>query len=525
MKILLIYFSLLLNCIFHGTINKRRERSTEMYICIDLKSFYASVECVRMGLNPMTTCLVVADASRTAKTICLAVSPALKSFGIPGRPRLFEVNQRVKVVNTERKFNAPGKTLRGKSSSYTELMGDRSLALDFIITPPRMAHYMEYSTKIYNIYLQYIAPEDIHVYSVDEVFIDCTNYLKIYKISARDLAIKMIRHVLRETGITATVGIGTNMYLAKIAMDIEAKHMPADEDGVRIAELDEMSYRQKLWSHTPITDFWRVGKGYAKKLADHGMKTMGDVALCSHKNEDLLYKMFGVNAELLIDHAWGYEPCTIAQIKAYRPQSNSLGSGQVLQCPYSFEKAKLIAREMTDLLVLELVEKRLVTSQIILDVGYDTESLTGYNADSFSGEITDDRYGRKVPKPAHGSSNLPCPCSSTKIITDHMMELFDRVVDPRLLVRRLTVTAAQVVRECDVKTQICFEQMDMFTDYEAARRDAEQEKQELEREKKIQKAVISIKKKHGKNALIKGMNLCEGATTISRNGQIGGHKA
>ena len=496
-----------------------------MYICIDLKSFYASVECVRMGLNPMTTCLVVADASRTAKTICLAVSPALKSFGVPGRPRLFEVNQKVKEVNSERKMNAPGRVLRGKSSSYTELMGDKSLALDFIVTPPRMAHYMEYSTQIYNIYLNYIAPEDIHVYSVDEVFIDCTNYLKIYGISARELAIKMIRHVLRETGITATVGIGTNMYLAKIAMDIEAKHMPADEDGVRIAELDEMKYRQKLWSHTPITDFWRVGKGYAKKLADHGMKTMGDVALCSHKNEELLYKMFGVNAELLIDHAWGYEPCTIAQIKAYRPQSNSLGSGQVLSEPYTFDKAKLIAREMTDLLVLELVEKRLVTSQIILDVGYDTESLTGYNEGRFSGEITDDRYGRKVPKPAHGSSNLPCPCSSTKIITEHMMALFDRVVNPTLLVRRLTVTAAQVIRERDVKSEPCYEQMDMFTDYSAQKQEKEQEKHELEREKRIQEAVISIKKKHGKNALIKGMNLCEGATTISRNGQIGGHKA
>ncbi len=496
-----------------------------MYICIDLKSFYASVECAELGLNPMNTCLVVADASRTAKTICLAVSPALKSFGVPGRPRLFEVIQKVNEVNAERKRRAPNRTFIGRSTSATELLADRSLALDYIVTPPRMSYYMEYSTRIYNIYLRYIAPEDIHVYSVDEVFIDCTNYLKIYNITARELAIKMIREVLRETGITATVGIGTNMYLAKIAMDIEAKHMRADADGVRIAELDEMSYRRNLWSHTPITDFWRVGQGYAKKLADHGMKTMGDIALCSVKNEDLLYKMFGVNAELLIDHAWGWEPCTIAQIKAYRPSSNSLGSGQVLQHPYSFEKAKLIAREMTDLLVLELVEKRLVTSQMVLDVGYDTESLAGGNSNKYSGDTAVDRYGRRVPKPAHGSINLPCPCSSTKIITEHMMQLFDRIVDPALLVRRLTVTAAFVVREGDIKENIGFEQMDIFTDYEAIKQKKEQEKQELEREKKIQAAVISIKKKHGKNALIKGMNLEDGATTVSRNRQIGGHKA
>ncbi len=497
-----------------------------MYICIDLKSFYASVECAELGLNPMTTCLVVADSSRTEKTICLAVSPALKSFGIPGRPRLFEVVQRVREVNSHRRNNAPGRVLRGKSSCATELLGDSSLALDYIVTPPRMSHYMEYSTRIYNIYLRYIAPEDIHVYSIDEVFIDCTNYMKIYGISARELAIRMIREVLRETGITATVGIGTNMYLAKIAMDIEAKHMRADRDGVRIAELDEMSYRRNLWSHTPITDFWRVGRGYAKKLADHGMRTMGDVALCSVKNEDLLYRLFGINAELLIDHAWGWEPCTIEHIKAYRPSSNSISSGQVLQYPYTADKAKLIVREMTDLLVLELVEKRLVTSQMVLDIGYDTEGAPGDADSEYDIEITVDRYGRNMPKPAHGSINLPRPCSSTKLITEHVMQLFDRIADPALTVRRLNVTAALVVREEDVKqSNSGAEQLDMFTDYREIEEKKQQEKLGLQKEKKIQEAVLSIKKKHGKNALIKGMNLEEGATTVSRNKQIGGHKA
>lgn len=499
---------------------------SRIYVAIDLKSFYASVECMQRGLDPMTTNLVVADASRTEKTICLAVSPALKSFGIPGRPRLFEVIQIVNRVNAQRKNNAPGRTLIGSSCNLPELNGNPSLALDYVIAAPQMAKYMEVSTQIYNVYLKYIAPEDIHVYSIDEVFIDVTSYLNTYQLSARELAMKMIRDVLSTTGITATAGIGTNLFLAKVAMDIVAKHIPADKDGVRIAELDEMGFRRQLWNHRPLTDFWRVGKGYARKLQEYRMFTMGDVARCSVDNEDLLYRLFGVNAELLIDHAWGWEPCTIKEIKAYKPSSNSVGSGQVLQYPYDFEKAKLVVREMVDLLVLDLVDKGLVTDQIVLTVGYDIENLTDpERSKMYTGEVTIDHYGRRIPKHAHGTANIVRQTSSTMLITKAVMELFDRIVDPALLVRRVNMAANHVVTEDSVQKNDFVEQLDLFTDYSALEKQREEENAALEREKKLQKVELDIKKKFGKNAILKGMNLQDGATAKDRNRQIGGHKA
>lgn len=499
---------------------------SRIYVAIDLKSFYASVECMQRGLDPMTTNLVVADASRTEKTICLAVSPALKSFGIPGRPRLFEVIQAVNRVNAQRKNNAPGRTLIGSSCNLLELNRNPSLALDYVVAPPQMAKYMEVSTQIYNVYLKYIAPEDIHVYSIDEVFIDVTSYLKTYQLSARELAMKMIRDVLSTTGITATAGIGTNLFLAKVAMDIVAKHIPADKDGVRIAELDEMGFRRQLWNHRPLTDFWRVGKGYARKLEEYRMFTMGDVARCSVDNEDLLYRLFGVNAELLIDHAWGWEPCTIKEIKAYKPSSNSIGSGQVLHCPYDFEKAKLVVREMVDLLVLDLVDKGLVTDQIVLTIGYDIENLTDpERSKMYTGDVTIDHYGRKIPKHAHGTANIGKKTSSTMLITKAVMELFDRIVDPALLVRRVNMAANHVVTEDSISRDDFVEQLDLFTDYSALEKQREEENAALEREKKLQKVALDIKKKFGKNAILKGMNLQDGATAKDRNRQIGGHKA
>ena len=502
-----------------------KERS---YIAIDLKSFYASVECMQRGLDPMTTNLVVADESRTEKTICLAVSPSLKSYGVPGRPRLFEVVQKIKAVNNQRKWNAPKRTLVGESYNNTELQARPELAVSYIVAPPQMAKYMEVSTRIYNVYLKYIAPEDIHVYSIDEVFIDATDYLGTYKCTAHELAIRMIRDVLATTGITATAGIGTNLFLCKVAMDIVAKKMPADKDGVRIAELDEMSFRQQLWTHRPLTDFWRVGKGYAKKLEENGMFTLGDVALESmtERGEDRLYKLFGVNAELLIDHAWGWEPCTIAEIKKYKPSTNSLGSGQVLHCPYDNEKARLIVHEMTDLLVLDLVEKHLVTDQLVLTVGYDIENLTDPKISKYyTGPVTTDHYGRKIPKHAHGTVNLDRQTSSTRIIVEAMLGLFDRIVDKKLLVRRVTISANRVVSESSVSISAPMEQMDLFTDYEELERKKKAEQAALEREKKAQKAIIELRKKFGKNAVLKGMNLQEGATTKDRNEQVGGHKA
>jgi DNA polymerase V len=492
------------------------------YVAIDLKSFYASVECIERGLDPMTTNLVVADSSRTEKTICLAVTPALKSYGVPGRARLFEVVQRVKEVNAERLRKAPGHTFTGSSADNTLLQASPELSLDYIVAPPQMAHYMERSTEIYTIYLKYVAPEDIHVYSIDEVFIDLTNYLSTYKLPARELVMKIILDVLDSTGITATAGIGTNLYLAKVAMDIGAKRIPPDKNGVRIAELDETSYRRSLWTHRPIRDFWRVGRGYAKKLEAHGLYTMGDVARCSAENEELLYNLFGVNAELLIDHAWGWEPCTIEEIKAYKPGSNSIGSGQVLSSPYTFEKARIIVREMTDLLVLDLVEKALVTDQLVLTVGYDIENLKDpERRRTYKGPVSKDHYGRgDVPKHAHGTAKLEKPTSSTKQILNAVSALYDSIVDKNLLVRRVNITANRVVDEASVPKDAAFEQLDLFTDQAKLAEEADM----LERERERQKAILRIKKKYGKNAILKGMNFEDGATTIDRNNQIGGHR-
>ncbi len=494
--------------------------SERTYIAIDLKSFYASVECIQREVDPMTACLVVADPSRTEKTICLAVSPALKSYGIPGRPRLFEVVQQVREINSLRKQKAPGHTFTGSTWDDRKLRTDPSLSLDYIVAPPRMGLYMETSTRIYQIYLKYVAPEDIHVYSIDEVFMDVTNYLKTYGLTPRQLAMKIILDVLHTTGITATAGIGTNLYLAKVAMDIEAKHIPADRNGVRIAQLNEMSYRRSLWTHRPLTDFWRVGRGIAKKLEANGMYTMGDVARCSLgkaselHNENLLYKLFGINAELLIDHAWGWEPCTIAQIKAYKPECNSLGSGQVLPCAYSFDKARLILREMVDLLSLDLVDKGLLTDQLVLTVGYDIDNR------QYRGEISTDRYGRKIPKHAHGTQNLQKMTASTRQLTESAIALYDRIVDPSLLIRRMYISANHVLPETEVMKEAPMEQLNLFQD------PASQEAEEiaLERERRMQEALLSIKRKYGKNAILKGMNLEEGATARERNGMTGGHK-
>lgn len=494
--------------------------SERTYIAIDLKSFYASVECIQREVDPMTACLVVADPSRTEKTICLAVSPALKSYGIPGRPRLFEVVQQVREINSLRKQKAPGHRFTGSTWDDRKLRTDPSLSLDYIVAPPRMGLYMETSTRIYQIYLKYVAPEDIHVYSIDEVFMDVTNYLKTYGLTPRQLAMKIILDVLHTTGITATAGIGTNLYLAKVAMDIEAKHIPADRNGVRIAQLNEMSYRRSLWTHRPLTDFWRVGRGIAKKLEANGMYTMGDVARCSLgkaselHNENLLYKLFGINAELLIDHAWGWEPCTIAQIKAYKPESNSLGSGQVLPCAYSFDKARLILREMVDLLSLDLVDKGLLTDQLVLTVGYDIDNR------QYRGEISTDRYGRKIPKHAHGTQNLQKMTASTRQLTESAIALYDRIVDPSLLIRRMYICANHVLPETEVMKEAPMEQLNLFQD------PASQEAEEtaLERERRMQEVLLSIKRKYGKNAILKGMNLEEGATARERNGMTGGHK-
>ncbi len=496
-------------------------------IAIDLKSFYASVECVERGLDPLTTNLVVADLSRTEKTICLAVTPSLKAWGISGRARLFEVVEKVKEVNAQRLRSAPGRQFSGSSSDDTVLKADPSLALDYIIAPPRMAHYMKWSTEIYNIYLKYIAPEDIHVYSIDEVLMDVTNYLETYKLSARELAMKMILDVLHTTGITATAGIGTNLYLCKIAMDIVAKHIHPDMNGVRIASLNERTYRRLLWSHRPLTDFWRVGRGYAKKLEANGLYTMGDVARCSlggpgdFYNEDLLYKLFGINAELLIDHAWGWEPCTIADIKAYKPETKSVGGGQVLQCPYDYEKARLVLREMADQLSLDLVEKKLAAKQLVLTVGYDIENLKGRD---YKGEVTTDRYGRAIPKHAQGTENLEDYTASTKRIVSAALALFDRIIDKKLLVRRLYLTASHMLEEGEIPMKEA-EQLDLFTDYAAQEARQDREEAALAKERKMQETLLAIKRKYGKNAILKGMNLEEGATAKSRNAQIGGHKA
>ena len=497
------------------------------YIAIDLKSFYASVACVELGKDPLTTNLVVADRSRTDKTICLAVSPSLKACGIPGRARLYEVVQQVKLVNTQRRAKAPGHEFTGKSCDAGELKSDDSLELDYITATPRMSYYMEYSTRIYKIYLKYAAPEDIHVYSIDEVFIDATAYLKANGMSAHDFAMMIIHDVLQATGITATAGIGPNLFLSKVAMDVWAKHIPADKDGVRIAELDERTYRKYLWGHKPITDFWRVGRGYARKLAEFGIYTMGDIARCSigkpgeYWNEELLYDLFGINAELLIDHAWGWEPCEIKDIKAYRPESSSLSVGQVLAEPYTADKARIIVREMTDGLIMELVGKRLVTDQVVLTVGYDVENLKA----EFNGEITEDWYGRKTPKQAHGSENIGKQTSSTKLIMEAMLRLYDRIVDPKLLVRRMYVIANRIVPEDGLRSEPQYEQMDLFSEEDDSKQQTVEEKRALEKEKRLQEAMLSIKQRYGKNSILHGTSYKDGATGRDRNEQIGGHKA
>ena len=496
------------------------------YIAIDLKSFYASVECVERGLDALNTHLVVADKSRTDKTICLAVSPSLKAYGIGGRARLFEVVQRVTEVNNRRRIKAPGGTFAGRSASASELAANPQLALDYIVAPPRMAYYIEYSTRIYKIYLKYIAPEDIHVYSIDEVFIDATNYLGTYGMTAHQLAMTMIRDVLSTTGITATAGIGSNMYLAKIAMDIEAKHMPADADGVRIAELDEMSYRRRLWNHRPLTDFWRVGGGTAQRLARFNMFTMGDIARMSLRSENFLYKLFGVNAELLIDHAWGWEPCTIAQVKAYRPETNSLSSGQVLTRAYTFAQARVVIQEMAEALALDLVDKNLATDHLTVTIGYDAESLVQpHIAAAYRGEVSIDHYGRRVPKHSHAGARLPEHTFSSQIIAHTVLSLFDSAADANLLFRRLNVTCGNVVSWQRALQLRPVPQLNLFSDRQAIQRQQQARSSALNKERRLMEATLQIKKKFGKNALLKGLNFADGATAKERNSQIGGHKA
>ena len=491
----------------------------KVYCCIDLKSFYASVECVERGLNPLKTNLVVADKSRTEKTICLAVSPALKQYGIPGRARLFEVLSKVKEINKMRRKANGYKKFSGKSVNDDILNKDKTKELDLIIAPPRMAHYIDYSAKIYNIYLKYIAKEDIFVYSIDEVFMDITNYLKYYKLSPKDLITKIIKDVYDTTGITATGGIGTNLFLAKVAMDVVAKHITPNEFGVRIAELNEMSYRKMLWNHVPITDIWRVGKGISKRLEKYSIYTMGDVARCSINNEDLLYKLFGVNAELLIDHAWGYEPCTIESIKNYKPLAKSISSGQVLQSPYSYDKAKLIVREMAELLALDLVSKKLVSEQLVLTIGYDIENVT----DDYNGSVTIDYYGRAIPKHAHGTINLDYKTSSSKIITEAMIKLYDEIINPKLSVRRVTMAATKLASEEEEKGKVRYRQLDLFSSLDDENNKLDYDREVLKEENNLQNAMLKIKEKYGKNAILKGMDLEDGATTRDRNRQIGGH--
>ena len=490
-----------------------------VYICIDLKSFYASVECMERGLDPLNTNLVVADSSRTEKTICLAVSPSLKKLGISGRARLFEAIQGVREANNIRKKKNHNRRFTGKSYFQDELNSNKSLEIDFIIATPQMKKYMNYSTKIYDTYLKYVAPEDIYAYSIDEVFCDITGYLKTYKMTPREMITKMIQDVYDTTGITATGGIGTNMYLAKIAMDIVAKHMEPNKFGVRIAGLDEYTYRKLLWSHKPITDFWRVGKGIAKTLASNNMYTMGDVARKSIEDQDLLYKLFGINAEYLIDHAWGYEPCTMKDVKSFKPRINSLSEGQVLHKPYDYEHTKLIVKEMTDNVSFALTRKGLVTDQLVLEIGYDTSNLEFYD-----GEITEDRYGRKIPKHAHGTIRLDRFSSTSSVLRKYIIELFDRIINKDLYVRRVYVIAGNVRNKESIKNQKVYEQIDLFTNYEEKEKKDIEEELSLEKDNNLQEVLLDIKNKFGKNSIVKGMNLEEGGTAIERNGQVGGHR-
>ena len=492
---------------------------TRTYIAIDLMSFYASVECIERGLDPLDTCLVVADASRTEKTICLAVSPALKAYGTGGRPRLFEVVQKIRDVNFQR-----GKA--GKSYSAKVLKEHPDYAVDYVVAPPQMQLYIDYSTRIYEVYQRFIAPEDIHVYSIDEVFIDATNYLDSYGMSAHDMAMTIIRAVLKETGVTATAGIGTNLYLCKIAMDIMAKKMKPDKDGVRIAELDEMTYRKELWDHKPLTDFWRVGRGYAKNLALYNIFTMGDIAKQSLKNEDLFYRLFGVNAELLIDHAWGWEPVTMKDVKSYHSETRSMNSGQVLQEPYTADHARIVALEMADAVSFDLLEQGLVTDQIVLTVGYDVESLTNPAIRSnYHGQIKNDFYGRKVPVHAHGTINLSYPTSSSRILIEKVGQLYDRIINPYLLIRRLNLSVNHLIDENKINKQKYAVQPDLFSDYDEIIKQREGEEKNLLKERNRQKAMLNLRKKYGKNVLLRGLNYSEGATQKNRNRQIGGHKA
>ena len=503
-------------------------RKGKQYLAIDLKSFYASVECRERGLDPMTTNLVVADASRTEKTICLAVSPSLKSYGIPGRARLFEVIQKVDAVNAQRRRQVPGHVLLHGGYDNTVTQAHPEESLNYIVAPPRMALYIQYSTRIHEVYLKYVSQEDIIVYSIDEVMMDVTNYLDTYHMTARELARTIIQDVLHTVGITATAGIGPNLYLCKVAMDIMAKHIKPDKNGVRIAQLNEMTYRRLLWNHRPLTDFWRVGKGYARKLEALGLHTMGDIARCSigkptdYYNEDLLYKLFGINAELLIDHAWGWEPCTIADVKAYRPENRCICSGQVLQYPYPYEKARLVVREMAEMVSLDLLEKGMATDQLELTIGYDRENI---DSGRDHGETKTDMYGRKIPKHAHGTANLRRQTSSTKLITEAVLELYEKCVDPKLTIRRITIGANKLVEESTVKKKEVPQQLDLFTDYAALEKAAEEEDAALEKERRIQEAVLGIKQKFGKNAILKASSLEDGATAKERNNQIGGHKA
>lgn len=493
-----------------------------IYACIDLKSFYASVECVERGLDPLNTNLVVADVSRTEKTICLAVTPSLKQYGLGGRARLYEVEQKIKEININRSIENNYYKFTGSSYLDNELQKNKSLELAYIIAPPRMKKYMEYSSNIYNVYLKFLAPEDIFVYSIDEVFLELTAYLKYYKLTASELITKIIKDIYETTGITATAGIGTNLYLAKVCMDIVAKKALPNKIGVRIAEIDEKSYRELLWAHRPLTDFWRVGNGYAQKLAEQNIFTMGDIARCSIHNEDLLYKLFGVNAELLIDHAWGYEPVTLSEVKNYKPENNSLSSGQVLHSAYNYQKVKLIVKEMIELLSLDLVEKRLLTNQLVLTISYDRENLTNktiYN--NYFGEITIDRYGRKIPKHSHGTINLEYYSSSTKYLSKKCVELFERIINKKLLVRKVTITASNLITETELENNLVYEQLDFFTENTYQK---EQDKEEEKKELKLQHAIIDLKNKYGKSSILKGMNLEEGATTIERNNQVGGHQ-
>lgn len=491
----------------------------KVYICIDLKSFYASVECVERGLDPLKTNLAVADSTRTEKTICLAISPSLKQYGIGGRARLFELLQLVKEVNKKRKEENNGRKFSGKSIDDDELKHDKTKELDLIIAPPRMSHYINFSAKIYNIYLRHIASEDIFVYSIDEVFADITKYLKYNHTTPKEFVTMILKEVVKETGITATAGIGSNLFLAKVAMDVVAKHAKADEYGVRIARLDEKSFKEKLWGYRPITDIWRIGKGIASRLEQNHIYTLGDIARCSIENEELLYKLFGVNAELLIDHAWGVEPCTIESIKSYKPLAKSISTGQVLPCPYSYQKAKLIIREMSELLALNLAEKHLITDQLVLTVGYDISNVT----EDYHGEVKVDFYGRKIPKHAHGNIHLKEKTSSSRKIMDAVTKLFEKIIDPDLLVKRINISATGLISVEKEKMILKYEQLDIFTNPDTLQIEDKARKKEEREESSLQQAVLNIKEKYGKNAILRGMNLESGSTTIERNRQIGGH--